>query len=36
MQLTISSDLDPEVLVPFREVIILLVMRLDQPEKLNV
>jgi hypothetical protein len=31
-----SSDLDPEVLVPLREVIILLVMRLDQPEKLNV
>jgi hypothetical protein len=31
-----SSDLDPEVLVPFREVIILLVRRLDQPEKLNV
>jgi hypothetical protein len=31
-----SSDLDPEVLVPFREVIIPLVMRLDQPEKLNV
>jgi hypothetical protein len=31
-----SSDLDPEVLVPFREVIISLVMKLDQPEKLNV